>query len=141
MSFQEKSAWVMLVALSCSVIFYVVSLFNLTINSGALPSPSAPALLGLAIVTVVIAIAGHIIAAVLNPKEANAPADERERLIVQKAGHLSSHVLAVGVVLALLSFLLIQDGQILFYGCFASLVLSHLAEYALHIVFNRRSLN
>ncbi len=140
MSFQEKSAWVMLVALSFAGILYVVNVVSLTLDSGTIPSPSASTLLVLTFVIVVTAIVGHIIVAATNPKEANAPEDERERLIVQRAGHLSSYILAIGVLLALVSFLVMQHGSMLFYACFASLILSQVAEYALHIILNRRSL-
>ncbi|GLS83136.1 hypothetical protein [Paraferrimonas haliotis] len=138
MSFQEKSAWTMLVALSLAAILYAVNVISVATEVGALPSPNVPGLLTLAGVTVVIAIIGHIVMAALSPKEANAASDERERLISQKAGHWASYVLGTGVLVSLGSFLVTGNGSALFYACFASLIASHLVEYILQIVFNRR---
>jgi uncharacterized membrane protein YidH (DUF202 family) len=131
----------MLAALSISAIFYVFNVFSLTFNFGTIPSPNTPALVVLTFVTVVLAIIGHILIALTTPKEANEAVDERERLIILKAGHISSYILGVGVILALALFLVIQHGSILFYTCLASLILSQLAKYILHIVLNRISLN
>ena len=137
MSFQEKSAWVMLGALIVPSFLY----FNIVIGTfsatEAIPSPTLPSLIGFTVITVIIAIIGHIVAAVSNPKDANANEDERSKLIVQKAGNISSYVFALGVITGLGMFLLFPIGSILFYICFASLVLSHLVEYSLHIYFNR----
>ena len=141
MSFQEKSAWVMLVALFVPSFLFFYSVFSITSESGALPTPIVPALIGFTIVTVIIAVVGHIVVAVINPNEANAPKDERCKLINRKAGNLSSYVLVLGVISGLGLFLVIQDGNILFYVCFASLVLSQLFEYSLHIFFNRSVLS
>ncbi len=70
-------------------------------------------------------------------KDADAPSDEREKLIFDRAGHYSSYVLAAGVLVSLGTYLLSGNGDLLFYVVFASLVASHLAEYMLQIIFYR----
>ena len=82
---------------------------------------------------VVIAVIGHIVIGILTPREANAAPDERERLIIARAGHFSGYVLGAGVLSALAGYLLTYDGNLLFYGTFASLMLAQLAEYLLQI--------
>ncbi len=137
MSFQEKSAWVMLVALIVPSFLYFYLALTMFNSSATIPSPTLPSLIGFTIVTIIISIVGHIVAAIANPKDANAGEDERSKLIFQKAGNISSYIFAVGVMLGLGLYLIFPIGSILFYICFASLVLSHLVEYSLHIYFNR----
>ena len=81
----------------------------------------------------------QIILALSSPKEANAPADERERIIQQRAGHWSGIVLATGVVLSLGHYLARGDGNMLFHLAMASLIVAQIAEYAIHILLVRRS--
>jgi pilus assembly protein TadC len=88
----------------------------------------------------VIAILGHIVAAAMKPREANSEPDERERLIVVHAGHLSSYILGVGVLLSLGMYLIGFGGNALFYGVFGSLMLAQLGEYLLRIYFYRRGI-
>ena len=108
-------------------------------SSGQLPSPLMPQLVAYTVCLVTIAIVGHIVITALAPKEADAPVDEREKLIFDRAGHYSSYVLAAGVLVSLGTYLLSANGDLLFYVVFASLVASHLAEYLLQIVFYRTS--
>ncbi|MBQ4833761.1 hypothetical protein J8L70_10950 [Pseudoalteromonas sp. MMG010] len=138
MSLQERSAWIMLIALLFSGVIYMFTLLSLTDELGSLPSPSSPTLLGFTFITIAIAIIGHAIIAMMNPKDTNAPTDERGRLISQKAGSISSYILAAGIVCSLSLFLLIQNGSMLFYACFASLIISQISDYILQIYFNRR---
>ena len=108
-------------------------------SSGQLPSPLMPQLVAYTVCLVTIAIVGHIVITALAPREADAPVDEREKLIFDRAGHYSSYVLAAGVLVSLGTYLLSANGDLLFYVVFASLVASHLAEYLLQIVFYRTS--
>ena len=85
------------------------------------------------------AVVGHIAIAVLAPTEANASPDERERQIFNRAGHYSSYFLAVGVVLALGYYLVSRNGDLLFYGVFASLMLGQVMEYLIQIFLYRTS--
>lgn len=137
MSFQEKTAWVMLVALLMASVLYgnqVVSIYSADMQ---LPSPTLPSLIGFTVTIVIIAVIGHLIVAVATPKDASATSDERARLITQKAGYIASYVLVTGILTGLGLFLFAGDGDVLFYICFGSLILSHLADYALRILFNR----
>lgn len=94
MSFRERSAWMM----GCMLILIGGLYLKLVIVDGVPPSFAAvPFVLG----ATVLSIAAQILLAVMSPREASNPADERERLVMAKAAHFSSYVLATGVVVGL----------------------------------------
>lgn len=88
MPFREKSAWVMSAALFLGGIFYFRAILSTWSESGQLVSPGIPLVLVYTGFLVVIAIVGHIVAVASAPKDADAPVDERERQIFNRAGHL-----------------------------------------------------
>jgi hypothetical protein len=87
-----------------------------------------------------LAIVGHIVIAALAPKDADVPVDERERHIFNRAGHYSSNVFGAGILLSLGIYLLSNNGDLLFYAVFASLMAGQIAEYILQILFYRTSI-
>lgn len=137
MSFREKSAWVMALLMTATGIYYWYAVDAASRAIGA----TAPAAIvfGYVIWVVIGSIVVQIILALSSPKEANAPADERERIIQQRAGHWSGIVLATGVVLSLGHYLARGDGNMLFHLAMASLIVAQIAEYAIHILLVRRS--
>ena len=136
MAFQEKSAWIMIVALALSGVFYFLTVAMMS-TTGELAPPVLPVLVTYTVALTVLAIIGHVCISVFAPKDANARSDEREKLIGHRAAHWSGTVLGVGVVLSLVTYLVSYDGNLFFYAIFASLMLSQLLEYALQIVFYR----
>lgn len=139
MAFREKSAWIMVAALLVSGALYGQAVLSLSADLGGLVPPTLPLVVAYTIVLVGIAVAGHVVAGISAYREADGAMDERERRIVERAAHLSSYVLGAGVVLALGLYLFTQQGHLLFYLVFASLMLSNLAEYAVQIMLFRRS--
>lgn len=137
MPFHEKSAWIMSVSLLLGGAFYCAVVGSLSAELGRLAPPNLPTVVIYTVILTILAVVGHIIAAIAAPKEANGPLDERERRITDRAGHLSSYILGLGVLLALTAYLFSYDGNLLFYGVFASLMLSQLGEYALQIFYYR----
>jgi len=137
MAFQEKSAWVMSVSLVLGGLYYFGVVKTITAEIGQLAPPFMPTLVLYTIILVVVAIVGHIAIAVLGPKEANAPLDEREKAIFHRASHLSGYLFGAGVLLSLGVYLYSYSGDALFYGVFASLMISQLAEYVFRILFYR----
>lgn len=138
MSFREKSAWVMAVLMILAGVYYL----NLVVGaSRQLGSPAPP--VGIFIVYVVIVVIGSAGAqaalAISAPKEANAPADERERPALQRAGNWSGTVLALGAVSSLLHYLQHGNGNLLFHMVLGSLIVSQIAEYVFQIALFRRS--
>lgn len=139
MSFQEKSAWVMSIALIGGGGVCLLAIFSAWSKSGQLLSPGLPLIVVFTVFLILVAIIGHIIAAVSAPDEANAPLDEREEQIMVRAGHYSAYVLGAGVVLSLGHYLVLGSGDLLFYTVLSSLVLSQLVEYLIQIFYFRTS--
>jgi hypothetical protein len=135
MSFKEKSAWVMFVALICGAFFYADALADYLIEDDDIN------LIGIVVlyvvIIVVVSIIGHIIAALTFVKEAETPADERDKIISTRANSMSSYILGFGAVSGIIFYLLLGDGDMLFHFVLASLTLSSIAEYGLQIYFYR----
>ena len=140
MPFQEKSAWVMSIALLAGGTFYIKSVAAATAALGSLAPPNMPSLLTYTVILIVIAIVGHIVIAAFAPEDANEATDEREKRANERAGHWSGYVLGLGVLLALGLYLFTYDGNVMFYVLFGSLMLSQLVEYALQILLLRTSI-
>ena len=132
MAFREKSAWVMAIVLLAVGAFYV----KLVALDGV---PAAAAAVPFVIFTIVLSVAAQIVLAIVSPKDAASPADERERMIIDKAAHFSSYVLVVGVLVGLGQFMLTADGARLFHVVLTCLILSQLAEYVSQIVLFRKA--
>jgi hypothetical protein len=138
MPFREKSAWLMVICLGLVGIAYYALVAKMSAAIGQLVPPLIPLLVVFTIAVAVLATASHIIIAVLAPKDANAPTDERDRTISARAGNWSSYVLASGIALALGLYLLARNGDLLFYCVFGSWVLAQLSEYVFEIALYRR---
>lgn len=138
MSFREKTAWAMAAILTAGGIFY----FDKVVRISRAIGETAPPIIGLVIAYVVLIVIGSIVImstlAASAAKEADAPADERERRIQDKAGNWSGYVLAVPALGGLWHYSVTADGNMLFHLVFASLMLSQIAEYVFQIFLYRR---
>lgn len=138
MSFREKSAWLMAICLLVAGTAYALIVAGLSDAMGQLAPPLIPLLIVFTVVLAVLAAVSHIVVAVFAPKDANAPTDERDRAISARAGNWSAYVFATGVALALGQYLLLRNGDLLFYFVFGSWVLAQLSEYVFEIALYRR---
>ena len=138
MPFREKTAWAMGAILIVAGLYY----FNMVVTASVAAGVTAPPIIPFVIAYVVlVTIASIVIMSVVGATaadEANAPADERDRMILDRAGHWSGYVLGFGVVAGLLHYWVNMDGNMLFHICFASLMLSQLFEYVVQIALYRR---
>jgi hypothetical protein len=138
MSFREKSAWVMAALMTLAGLFYLDLVVGASLRLGA-PAPPV----GIFVAYVVLVVIGSVVVqtalALSAPKEASAPADERERPLLQRAGNWSGTVLAVGAVGALLHYLQHGNGNLLFHTLLGSLIVSQIAEYVFQIALLRRA--
>jgi len=138
MTFLEKSAWIMTVALTVSGLLY----FNAVIVSSQVLGYIAPPNIGLiafaTIVIVAFAIFGHVFAALGSPTDANAPADERDKRVAQRAGNIAGWIQNISVFVGISHFAWLGDGNLLFHTLVLGLVLSQITEYVLAIWFYRR---
>lgn len=137
MSFREKSAWLMALLMTTAGLYY----FYIVRGASQALGETAPPAIVIAFVLLLLAgsVALQTVLAVSSLKEANAPADERERLVQQRAGNWSGLVIAAGVVSSLGHFLVYSDGNMLFHLVMASLIVVQIAEYAIQIVLIRRN--
>lgn len=138
MSFREKSAWAMAALMIVAGFYYL----NLVVGaSRELGAAAAPAGIFIAFVILVVigSVAAQVLLAVTAPRDANAPADERERPLLHQAGHWSGIVLGFGAVASLLHYLQHGSGDLLFHSVLGSLIVSQIAEYVFQILLFRRS--
>lgn len=138
MSFREKTAWAMGLVLSLAGIWYFQRVIGLSESLGHVAPPNLKFVIGYVVLVVIASIIVNVVIASAAGKEAEAPADERESIILHKAGHWSGYVLAVGAVAGLWHFGWRDDGNLLFHIVFGSLMLSQIAEYAIQIFLFRR---
>lgn len=138
MSFKEKSAWVMALVMAVAGLYYLKMVLAASDHIGA-TAPPIGLLIAYVLLVVVASVIAQIILAISSPKEANAPADKRERPALDRAGNWSGLVLGAGVVTSLMYFLVHNEGFLLFHTIMGSLIVSQIAEYAFQILFLRRS--
>ena len=138
MSFREKSAWVMGSLMVAAGLYYLNMAVAVSRELGWAAPPVA-IFIPFTLLVIFASIVAQTTLAILTPKDANAPADERERPLLDRAGHWSGLVLGVGAVTSLLRFFYYEDGVMLFHMVMGSLILSQIAEYAFQITLIRRS--
>lgn len=135
MSFREKSAWVMTVVMTLAGAYYLQLITSASDALGAAPPPAI--VIPYVILVVIASIIAQSSLAVSSPTDANAPADERERLVHDRAGNWSGLVLATFGVTSLGHFLAYADGNMLFHLIMGSLIVSQIAEYVFQIALFR----
>ncbi len=139
MVFREKTAWIMSLALILAGAFYWRVIIAGSAEIGGTMPPLIPIMVIYVVIVIAVAIIGHIIAAVGNPKEAGTPSDEREFKIVAHSRAISQTVFGVAILGSLGLYLFSYDGHALFHCVFASLMLSQLVEYIMQIILFRKS--
>jgi hypothetical protein len=137
MSFREKSAWAMAVLTILAGLYYLNLLVAESRGLGA-PAPPAGIFVTYVVIVVIGSVAAQVALAISAPKDANAPADERERPVLQRAGNWSGVVLGLGTVTSLILYLQHGNGDLLFHCVLGSLIVSQVAEYGLQIALFRR---
>ncbi len=130
MTFRERSSWVM----SCMLILVGGFYLKLVIVDGVPPSSAA---IPFVLFTVVLSIAAQTVLAIMSPREASTPLDERERLVIDKAAHYASYVLPTGAVVGLGWFMASHDGMTFFHIVLTSLILGQIGEYGAQIFLLR----
>ena len=137
MAFREKSAWLMLIItllVGGGLTFEVVQGFNSTSQW----PPAISVFTRLTVGLIVLSIVGQIALAFIDRKSVNRPADEREKTIQQRADAYSGILLGVLIVASLMTYLVHQQGDLLFLMALLSLVVAQAAEYVVEIIGYRR---
>ena len=138
MSFREKSAWITFILLLVVFGFYFASVVDQLIRP-LHPHPNFFVLFVVLLVAIVLMeIVLHIIAAIRSPAEANAPQDERERLIALRAKRPAFFVLMAGVFLSMAVVHLPVGRFTIVHAMLFVLWLGELTNYGAQIYFYRR---
>lgn len=137
MSFREKSAWIALTAYSVVFGGYFFQLWRAWDERYAL-GLSIGLMIGAVVMLIIISVSLTIGAAMLNRREANAPADERERMIDLKAERIASYTLSTGVVLLIGALLMGWNSILVANLLLASMVISELVKALAQIIAYRR---
>ncbi len=139
MSFREKMTWVMTVATLAASWVYFVPMIEVVGQAGFIAPASAALGLGAVIILVMIAVAGIIISALSNVREADAPLDERERKIAQQGEAVGAFVLGGGVMGLIVAAHMLALADWLVPALVAALVASQLATFAVQLFLYRRA--
>lgn len=138
MSFREISAWVMAAVMIATGIYYLSAYIPASAALGGVPPPFS-AFMPYAVFAVTASIVVQVVLAVVEPKDAERTPDERERPLLWRAGHWAGLVQG-GLCIGALQYVVHNNNlAILFHLIVGSLILSQILEYALQILFLRRS--
>lgn len=125
-SFREKFAWVMAVALGLSNLIIIWVMLPVSgFGMEALRPPVAVALVMAVILQTVIAAIGGALSAITNLEDANAPADERDQILLKRASAPALGLTQLGLVLSILLFIIGAGTGPFLFGVVLSL---HLGE-------------
>lgn len=144
-SFREKIAWVMFAGTFLSGFFFVGVLWRM-IEAGAgadgfagLTRGDIGGLLSIMIfLLVVTSIIGAIISALLNVDEAEAPLDERDKIISGKAARLAEVITGMMLLLTLGFYFVGATPSIMACGIIAAMWAGTLVDYGTRAVLYRR---
>lgn len=101
MSFREKNILITIVALLVAAVAYIALLIPAAQGKAVDAIHYQPLMIGMVVVLAILTAAGHIVAAIAQPKDAQRERDERERLIDWRGQSAGGYVLAVGVFVAI----------------------------------------
>ncbi|WP_411360862.1 hypothetical protein [Pseudidiomarina sp. YC-516-91] len=137
MAFKEKSAWLMLIATLVVGLYMTYAVVQTYIELQQVPAV-LPVFIKLTVTLIILSVIGQIVLAIAHRKQAEQKADEREKVFIRRGQAAAGGVLAVGIVTSLLHFLVLNDGNLLFYSCLLSLVVAQISEYGVQIASFRR---
>jgi hypothetical protein len=139
MSFKEKSAWIIFITTLITAVIYFTALglsFAGYVRYASVLHLFGALMLGLVIVQIV----GHVVIAARAPADANAPTDERERIIGWKADRVGFYTLTVGALLGIVTIHLGASAPDLAHAVLLAFVLSQLAKYGTVVRLHRRDM-
>ena len=138
LSFREQSAWISLLAYAALYGYYFVTLFSAIAAGRAGTFEYGQLLVRVMFLLVVVEVLLQVAISLRSPKEATAPADEREGVIALKATRVAFHVVMVGAATICAAIAL---GAPAFYttnGLFLAIVLAEVARNTSQVVYFRR---
>ncbi|MEQ1491325.1 MAG: hypothetical protein ABL932_12335 [Terricaulis sp.] len=133
MAVREIVAWVMVALFGVVGAFCFMSVLDAGISA---PPQKVAIVAGGFTVMGVVALEAAL--AIFFPRRSGAPPDERERLVVARAGHWAGLAFLFGVLPALGHYAVHGNGNIMFNVIVLSLFVSGVAEYGSQIILFRR---
>ena len=133
MAVREVIAWVMAAMFAGVALFYGQSL-----RDAGFSAPPDKLAVAVAMTALIVVVVFEGALALFVPRLSSGPPDERERLIVARAGHWAGLAFLFGVVPALGHYVAQRDGDVMFHVIVIALIISGLIEYASQIVLFRR---
>ena len=136
MSFREKSAWAMGAVILVTGLFWANLALSIPADapSVAQVGPLIPYVLAVIVLSIIV----QVLLAAFSPRDAEMVADERERIVIDRAGHWSGTVLGVAVITGVIHHFWYGHGNALFLWVVGGLILAQLAEYAFQIYLFRK---
>ena len=138
MSFRDKSSLITIVALLIASVVYVVALVAVADGGPVVDVPYQPFMIGFVVVLALLSVVGQVVLAITAPREAQAPADERERLIAWRSGSVSGYVLAVAAFVAIALSMAEVDWFWIANSVLALWVLAEIVSGAMALTLSRR---
>ena len=137
MSFREKSAWITLVTVLVCFGSYYGALAAGLVNPRSLASFHFGLISTIGLIVLQVAL--HVIAALLNPKDARTPRDEREKMIQARSHTFGYYVMMLGMaVVVVLTHVPGNDFMTTVYLGVLSMVIAALVVAIAQIVMFRR---
>lgn len=137
MSFREKTAWIAFITYAVVFGGYFFLLWQAWDDSYG-QGLSIGLMVAAVVALIVVAIVLNTVLALFTPRQANAPADERETLIDLKAERISSYVQSTAVVCLIGALLVGWNAMLVANLLLAGLVISELVKAAAQIAYFRR---
>jgi cytochrome b561 len=133
MSARELTAWAMILLSGGIGACCLLAILN-----AGLDAPPQPAVLAAGGAAIAGAIALEVLLSIFLPRQSDAAPDERERMILARAGHWSGLVFLFGVLPALGHYAMHANGNVMFNVIVLSLCVAAFVEYGAQIVLFRR---
>jgi heme/copper-type cytochrome/quinol oxidase subunit 2 len=137
MAYREKSAWISLLIMLAVYGYTTISLLAAQAPDADKRSEMLGVIIGATIIVVVLEIVMQSIAAARQPKEAQAPADEREKLIELKSTRIAFVVLMTGALFAVFAYYAGYDGFVVSSTAFGAVVIAQILKFASEIAYFR----
>ena len=138
MSFREKIAWLSLIAKVAAYGAYFTLVSPAFLRNGASTGYFLALLGGILTVQAVMVTIASIVLAIQTGRDANAPADERERAIARRGAAIAYFVLMVGIIVVGCVMPFSKSGWQIVNAALLALVASEIIRYGVIVVSYRR---
>jgi hypothetical protein len=138
MAFREKTAWISLFVGLGVYIFYFVQAVPAIARGDAGGGYYFRLMVVATVISIIATIVLTVASAVMAPRDAKAPRDEREKLISLKASQFARFTLSAGAFAAIIALFVGVDRFLAANLLFFTLALSELMQSGAWIFYNRR---